>query len=367
MNKITETTVEIDLEALTHNFHLIKSILKPTTKVLGVVKASAYGVDSMAIARKLTELNIDYLAVAYVREGLALRQAGITTPVMVLHPQEGSFELILKHKLEPVMYNKRIFNLFLAVVNEKNIKNYPIHLKFNTGLNRLGFTYEELSFLIEKLNTHTNVKVASIFSHLTASEDHSNIDFTTKQFELFDKITAKLLPVLKEKPILHILNTSGIFNFPQHQYDMVRTGIGLYGFANDNKFTKSLKNVISLKTVISQINEVRKGESVGYNFGFIADKDYKIATSPIGHADGISRSMGKGKIFVTINNQKAAVIGNVCMDMIMIDVTDIDCKESDEVIIFNNQEMVNQLAVASNTISYEILTSLSKRMKRLIK
>lgn len=367
MNKITETIVEIDLAALAHNFHVIKSKLHSETKLLGVVKASAYGSDIVCIAKKLAELHIDYLAVAYVGEGVELRDAGITVPIMVLHPQEESFGMIFKNNLEPVLYSKRIFELFLRAARENNLKNYPVHLKFNTGLNRLGFIYNDLPYLIENLPANSNFEIISLFSHLAASDDRNEKTFSNSQIACFVKITHKLLSVLENPPMLHILNTSGIFNFPEAQYDMVRSGIGLYGFANDDQFTKQLKNVINLKTIISQINTVSKGTSVGYNRSFIADKPYRIATLPLGHVDGISRNMGNGRVFVKVNGEEAPIVGNVCMDMIMIDVSNIHCEEGDEVVIFDNQEMVNKMAIASNTISYEILTNLSKRMKRVVK
>ncbi len=360
------TVLEIDGNALQHNLNYFKQKLDATSKILVVVKAFGYGSDAIETAKYLQK-DVDYFAVAYTDEGIALRNAGIKTPILVLHPQIQNLELIIKHQLEPNLYNFTIFTAFSALADAKLLLNYPIHIKFNTGLNRIGFWHTDVPKIISELKKTNHIKVVSLFSHLAASDDIEEEKFTTGQINDFTAISKQFYTHLEYEPMLHMLNTSGILNYPQAKFDMVRLGIGLYGFANDEKESALLKNVLTLKSIISQIHFIKKGESVGYNRAFIAEKQMKSATIPIGHADGISRTLGNGNFFVVVNNQKAPIIGNVCMDMIMIDITEIDCDEGDEVIIFNSQETVEEIALKSNTISYEILTSISQRIKRLLK
>lgn len=367
MGNIQETVLEIDLNALKHNFEFIKSKLKNNTKILAVVKAFGYGTDATIIASYLEKLNVDYFAVAYAKEGVDLRNVGVKKPILVLHPQPINFQNIIDNCLEPNIYSKRILEEFIQVAESNHLKEYPIHIKFNTGLNRLGFKREDITYILSKLQKTTAVKVASLLSHLVASEDLNEKDFSLNQINTFEEIALELTKTLNYKPMLHILNTSGIMNYPDAQFDMVRAGISLYGFANEDVFTKQLRNVVSLKSVISQIHHIKKGESVGYNRGFIAEKDIVSATIPIGHADGIHRAFGKGKGFVTIKGKKAPILGNVCMDMVMVDITNIECSEGDEVTIFDNQHTVNELASNIDSIPYEILTAISQRVKRIVK
>ena len=299
---------------------------------------------------------------------MALRNAGIISPILVLHPQKINFETLIDHCLEPNLYNAKVLNSFIVVAKEKNQTNYPIHLKFNTGLNRLGFWENDIDQIIDKLKNAPQIKVKSLFSHLAASEDLNESQFTLNQIDLFKSIANEFIQKIGYEPIMHQLNTSGILNYANEaQFDMVRAGIGLFGFANDPKITSELKNVINLKSIISQIHSIEKGETVGYNRAFKAPDFMKTATIPIGHADGIHRALGNGKGYVTINNKKAPIVGNVCMDMIMVNITDIDCKEGDEVIIFNSQKNINDLAEKAGTISYEILTAISQRVNRVVK
>jgi len=360
------TVLEIDGNALKHNLHYFKNKLKADTKVLVVVKAFGYGSEAPKIA-KFLENEVAYFAVAYTDEGIALRKAGIEKPILVLHPQIPNLELLIEHQLEPNLYNFRIFNAFLELADSILLLNYPIHLKFNTGLNRIGFLYTDIPFLLSKIAATHHVKIASLFSHLAASEDIREKEFTINQINDFTFIVKQFYNHLAYKPMVHALNTSGIINYPQAQFDMVRLGIGLYGFGNDEKETKQLKNVVTLKSIISQIHHIELGKSVGYNRTFTANKPMKTATIPVGHADGISRQLGNKKHSVIINNQKSPIIGNVCMDMIMVDVSDIECKEGDEVIVFNSQEMILEMAANSETISYEIITAISQRVKRVLK
>ena len=367
MSKIQETVLEIDLEALKHNFEFIKSKIKDSTKILAVVKAFGYGTDPIEVAKYLEHLNVDYFAVAFTSEGVALRNAGIKTPVLVLHPQPINFETLIDNFLEPTLYNSRILNDFLDIAKKKKLNDYPIHIKFNTGLNRLGFWENDIDYIINKLNKSPVVKVISLFSHLAASEDKNEEEFTSRQIQSFKNIAKEFTQKIGYKPMLHQLNTSGILNYPEAQFDMVRCGIGLYGFGNDPNHTKHLKLVAALKSIISQIHFIEPNESVGYNRAFKSTKPTKTATIPIGHADGIHRAFGNGRGYVTIKGRKAPIVGNVCMDMLMVNITDIDCNEGDEVVIFDNQETVNDLSQRINTISYEIITAVSQRVKRIVK
>lgn len=361
------TILEIDLNALAHNLNYFKSKLKPETKLLAVVKAFGYGSDSVEIAKFLTS-KVDYFAVAYLDEGIALRNAGVKNPILVLHPLQQNLKKIIEYNLEPNLYSFKVLKEFIVVSKELNKKEYPIHLKFNTGLNRLGFNYNDISAILELLKRSTSIKIASLFSHIAASEDLNERAFTSQQIHQFKSAAEKLFDELNYKPMRHMLNTSGIINYAEEaQFEMVRLGIGLYGFANDEALTRDLKNVLCLKSVISQIHKIKTGESVGYNRAFMANSTTKSATIPIGHADGISRQLGNGKGFVYINNQQAPILGNVCMDMIMVNVTDIQCEEGDEVLIFKDSQHIDELAQAINSIPYELITAISQRVKRIIK
>lgn len=359
------TVLEINLNAIEHNVNYFKSKLKKSTKILAVIKAFGYGSDAIALARFLND-KVAYFAVAYVDEGIALREAGIEKPILVLHPQLTNFNDIIEHCLEPNIYSFKVLNEFMAVLKAKNIQQFPIHIKFNTGLNRLGFVPDDVNELAELINHQKEVKVASLFSHIAASEDLNERAFTLQQINKFKEASEKLIAKLHYTPMRHMLNTSGIVNYAEEaQFDMVRLGIGIYGFGNDEKITQQLQNVVTLKSVISQIHEVSAGESVGYNRAFMASSKIKSATIPVGHADGISRQFGNGKGYVFINNQKAPILGNVCMDMIMVNITNIDCAEGDEVVIYKNQTHIENLAKSINTIPYELLTAVSQRVKRV--
>jgi len=366
MSAVQETILEIDLNALQHNFKYLKATLHKETKILAVVKAFGYGSSACDVAKQLEKLKVDYFAVAYTKEGVSLREAGIKTPILVLHPQLVNFKAIIDYNLEPNIYSKRVLEAFIDEVDGQNLKDYPIHIKFNTGLNRLGFSESDIATILAAIQDTKSVKINSVFSHLAASEDLNEKIFSKNQISTFKRISTRFIPKLENKPLLHMTNTSGILNYPEAHFDMVRVGIGLYGFANDEIHTKKLKNVVALKSIISQIHSIEKGQSVGYNRAFKADKLIRTATIPIGHADGIHRAFGNGVGYVTIHGKKAPIVGNVCMDMIMVNITRINCKEGDEVIIFNSQEMVTDLAKKINSISYEILTAISQRVKRIV-
>ena len=367
MSKIGETTLEINLSSLTHNFNFLKSKLDSKTKFLAVLKAFAYGSDMIAIAEKLESLQVDYFAVAYVKEGVILRDAGIKSPILVLHPQSVNFKELIDRNLEPSLYSNRVLNDFLSIAKAKKQSNYPIHLKFNTGLNRLGFKENDVTPIIKKIEGEIAIKVASVFSHLAASEDKNEEKFSIQQIKKFEQISLKITEKLGYTPIRHILNTSGILNYPKAQFDMVRSGIGLYGYGNSIEIVKQLKPIASLISVISQIHKIDPDESVGYNRAFKSNGARVCATLPIGHADGISRQYGNGKTYVLVNGKKAPIIGNVCMDMIMIDITGIACEEGDKVVLFGEEVSAESFANTAQTISYELLTAISQRVKRNIK
>ena len=366
MSKVQETVLEIDLNALSHNFNYLKTKLSPETKFMAVVKAFAYGSDAIEIAKHLESLHVDYFAVAYTHEGVALRDAGITTPIMVLHAQSVNFKMIIERCLEPCLYSAKILNEFIAVAGYEGQTDYPVHITFNTGLNRLGFWENDVAYIGSILKKTRAIAVKSIFSHLAASEDESESDFTHQQIATFETIASNFKSIMGFMPWLHICNTSGVINYPEAHLDMVRCGIGLYGFGNSAQEDEQLKPVARLKSVISQIHNIEPNETVGYNRAYKSSGYEKTATIPIGHADGISRTYGNGKGYVKINGKIAPIIGNVCMDMIMVNITDIDCNEGDEVVIFDAENKASDLAEAAHTISYEILTAVSRRVKRLV-
>lgn len=360
------TVLEVDAKALEHNLNYFKAKLNPYTKILAVVKASGYGSDGVLIGDFLKD-KVDYFGVAYAQEGIALRDAGIETPIMVLHPQIQNFESIIDYRLEPCLYNFKTMDAFFAKADEKLLLNYPVHLNFNTGLNRLGFWHTDIGLILSKIHECKHIRVTSLFSHLAASEDPNEEEFSTNQINNFAYIVKQLYKALDFQPFIHMLNTSGVINYTKAQFDMVRIGIGLYGFGNDDKETAQLINTHNLYSVISQIHLIEPGETVGYNRAFVANKPTKTATVPIGHADGIPRAVGNEKGHVIVNGKEVPIIGNVCMDMLMIDVTGVDCKEGDSVIIFNNQKMIQSLSEASETIPYETLTAISPRVKKVLK
>ncbi len=366
MPKAQETLLEINLAALKHNYNYLKSKLNPDTQFMAVVKAYAYGSDSNAIALHLEQLGVDYFAVAYASEGVILRNAGIQSPILVLHPQPINFCTLINHCLEPNLYNAKVLNAFIDVAKTSNQKDYPVHIKFNTGLNRLGFWENDIDYVVNSVKQSPSIKVKSLFSHLAASEDMNEKEFSSTQIHSFKNIAKECIDKLGYTPLTHLCNTSGIINYPQAHLDMVRSGIGLYGFANSADEDQNLRPIASLKSVISQIHMIEPNESVGYNRAFKATNYMKTATIPIGHADGINRNFGNGKGYVIINEKKAHIIGNVCMDMLMVDITNIDCHEGDEVIIFDETYSANALAEICGTISYELLTAISQRVKRKI-
>lgn len=363
--KAHATVMEIDLNAVIHNYKLFQSKLKPETKVMAMVKAFSYGVSSVEIAKFLEFQQVDYLGVAYTDEGITLRKAGIQTPIMVLNPEERSFGAIIKYNLEPEIYSLELLKSFASAVAKSNHEGaFPIHLVLDTGMKRLGFEPEEVRKLIQKIKSIKEVKIQSVFSHLAASDESSLDAFTRKQISLFDKLSTEITKGLDIAMLRHLANSSGIVRFPEAHFDMVRLGIGLYGFNED--LQKNLRVVARLKSTISQIKQVSKGESVGYGRKGKAKKNITIATIAIGYADGLNRLLSNGVGEVFVKGKRAPIIGNVCMDMAMIDITKVPAaKVGDVVEIFGENISASEIAEKINTIPYEVLSTISERVKRV--
>jgi len=365
--KAHETVLEIDLNALIANLNYFRSKLKPDTKVMAMVKAFSYGSGSYEIANTLQFHRVDYLAVAYADEGVELRNAGITLPIMVMNPDEQSIGTIIKYNLEPEIYSLRIFSLLQDTIQHfvSKEKFVNIHLKLDTGMHRLGFMKQDINELIKRISSDNFIKVKSVFSHLSASENPEYDDFTLAQISLFEEMSKKIISSLSYPVLRHILNTAGCSRFPSAHYDMVRLGIGLYGISYDKSEQMDLQNVGTLKTIISQIKHISANDTVGYGRNFVAKNDMTIGIIPIGYADGLNRKYGNGKGKVLVNSVFVPIIGNICMDMCMIDITNIEAKENDEVIIFSNKLPITHMAEVLETIPYEILTGISQRVKRV--
>lgn len=361
--KIHDTVLEVNLNALSHNLQFYRSKLASGVKIMVMVKAFSYGSGSFEIANVLQHQKVDYLAVAYADEGIALRKAGIKLPIMVMSPEPSAFEAMIKHQLEPEIYNIQILKSFLHFLPIGQ-KDYPIHLKIDTGMHRLGFEQADVSELLSILNKD-QLKVMTIFTHLVASADEVHDEFTKQQLANFETIYQNITHFLGYKPIKHALNTAGISRWKGAQMDMVRLGIGLYGFdsalANENK----LQTVAILKTTITQIKELKAGETVGYSRKGVMPQGGKIATVKIGYADGYNRAFGNGVGKMLIDGKLAPTIGSICMDMCMLDITGLNVKTGDEVIVFNDQYTIADLAKQIGTIPYEILTNISQRVKRV--
>jgi len=359
--KLHRTILEINLNAFANNLQVYRNLLKPKTKIMAMVKAFSYGAGTYQVANILQFQKVDYLAVAYTDEGIALRQAGIRLPIMVLNPDVATYDALFRYHLEP-----EIYDLSQLEILGQYHKNLAIHLNFDTGMNRLGFKENQLELLLNLIAKYPSLKVQSVFSHLVASDDKSHYDFTLHQLESFKKIATQLENSLPYPILKHILNTAGIVHYPDYQMDMVRLGLGLYGVDVTHQLEKKLQIVSRLKSYISQIKDVQAKETIGYNRKGTVQRNSKIATVSIGYGDGLLRLTGNGKFAFKVHGQLAPIVGNVCMDMCMIDVTDLaPIQEGDEVSIFDDLESLNRLAQACQTISYEILTLISGRVKRV--
>ena len=358
-----ETTLEVNLNALVDNLNYFRSKLRHETKMMCMVKAFAYGSGAVEVARTLQHHRCDYLAVAVADEGAELRREGIRIPIVVMNPEKGSFGMIFDNKLEPEIYSFRLLDAFIASAEKLGLTDYPIHVKIDSGMHRLGFEPQDMEQLLARLKGQNQVKVRSVFSHLSGSDDAKFDDFTKQQIAAFTACADQLSATFSHHIMRHILNSAGIERFSEYQFDMVRLGIGHYGISSLPEV--NLKQVCALKTVILQIKTVKAGETVGYSRKGIVNADKRIAIIPIGYADGFDRKLGNGVGEVLVNGQRAKVIGNVCMDLAMIDVTNLEAKEGDVVEIFGDNLTVSEVAGWLKTISYEVLTSVSRRVKRV--
>ncbi len=356
------TVLEVNFEALTHNLNTYRKYLKPDVKLMVMVKAFAYGGGIAEIANLLQYQQIDRLGVAYVDEGIFLRKHGIRTPILVMNPNWDALSLLTTFGLEAEVYSLEMLSHMLKNLN----KLPPIHLKIETGMNRLGIQEADIDDLIQILSNHPDFTVTGVFTHLSSQEDPKNDDYTREQVKQFNRIFERISAALGYRPVRHLLNSAGIVRWPEYQYEMVRLGIGLYGFDAAGT-VDSLQPISTLKSVISQVKPVRKGESIGYSRSGIAKKDGRIAILPIGYADGYLRVFGNGRAYVMINGKKAPTIGNICMDMTMVDITGIEAMAGDEVLLFGKDPSIVDLAKWANTIPYEILTNISQRVKRVFR
>ena len=364
--KSHDTVLEINLNRLVHNLNFYRSQINKDTRIMCMVKATGYGSGSTEIAFTLQHHHADYLAVAYADEGVELRKAGIHLPIMVMSPEESSYDDMIEYRLEPEIYSFKIAIEFLQALQTKAISEpYPVHIKLDTGMKRLGFEKKQINELCALLKNETLLKVKSIFSHLVASDDKAFDEFTNSQISLFEALAEQIEQTIGYKTLKHICNSGAITRLKHAHYNMVRLGIGMYGIGFNDVEKHNLENISSLKTRVSQIKELEIGETVGYNRKGVATKKMKIATIPIGYADGFSRKLGNGNFSVFINHKSCNTVGNICMDMCMVDVTDINCNEGDEVIVFETNEQLMQLSKSMETIPYEVLTGISTRVKRV--
>ena len=362
--RVHETTLQVNLEALTENLNFYRSFLSPDTKITCMVKASAYGAGSVEIAKTLQDRGVDYLAVAVADEGAELRRAGITTGIMVMNPEMTAFHTLFEYDLEPEVYSFKLLDALIRAAEKEGIQGYPVHLKLDTGMHRLGFDpLTDVPVLIDRLHHQTAVVPRSVFSHFVGSDSPDFDAFSDRQFRLFDEASRTLQAAFPDKILRHICNSAGIERFPERHLDMVRLGLGLYGI--DPIDNRRLHNVTSLHSTILQIRRVPKGDSVGYSRRTVVERDSLIAAVPIGYADGLNRHLGNRKGYCLVNGKQAPYMGNICMDVCMIDVTDIDCAEGDTVEIFGDELPVTVLSDLLGTIPYEVLTSVSNRVKRV--
>jgi alanine racemase len=361
--QVHQTVLEINMDAVAHNLNEFRRHLSASTRIMAMVKAFAYGAGSSEIANLLEYHRVDYLAVAYADEGVELRESGITLPIMVMSPETSAFELIIRYNLEPEIFSIPILRKFAEIASRHGLVGYPVHIKIDSGMHRLGLMPDEINELISLLKTSERLKVISVFSHLAASDDPKFDSFTISQVKTYLTAASLIENSLGYSILRHILNSSGIVRFPDYQFDMVRPGIGIYGIGNFGKY--DLIPAGRFITRISQMKRIPAGEPVGYSCADVSDKDRVIAILPVGYADGLSRKLGNGKGNLFIRNSRVPLIGNICMDMCMADVTAVNASEGDEAEIFGNNIRVEEIAEKCETIPYEILTSIPSRVKRV--
>ena len=364
VKRVHETILEVNLGAVVENLNYYRSFLRPDTKIICMVKASAYGAGAIEIAKTLQEHRVDYLAVAVADEGVELRRAGITGSIMVMNPEMSSFHTLFQYGLEPEVYSFRLLEALVQAAEKEGVTNFPVHIKLDTGMHRLGFDpLKDMPRLIERLHHQTAVIPRSVFSHFVGSDNDDFDEFSAHQYELFLQGSTLLQAAFSHHILRHICNSAAIEHFPDRQLDMVRLGLGLYGI--NSRTNQMIHNVSTLRTTILQIHDVPAGESVGYSRRTYLDRDSRIASIPIGYADGLDRYLGNRRAYCLVNGQRASYVGNICMDVCMIDVTDISCQEGDNVVIFGEELPPSVLADIVGTIPYEILTGVSDRVKRI--
>ena len=361
--KVHETILEVDLKAIADNLNHYRNFLSAGTKTVCMVKASAYGAGAVEVARTLQDMHVDYLAVAVADEGAELRRAGITTGIMVMNPERSAFKTLFENRLEPEIYSFHLLEEFVKVAEHNGITDYPIHIKIDTGMHRLGFAPEDMDELVKRLKRQSAVIPRSVFSHFVGSDSDRFDEFTRLQIQKFDGAASQLQGAFKHHIIRHICNSAGIERFPEVHYDMVRLGLGLYGI--DPITNNPLTPVCTLKTTILQIRDVPAGDTVGYSRKGVLKRNSRIAAIPIGYADGLDRHLGNGRAYCLVNGRKAYYAGNICMDVCMIDVTDIDCREGDQVEVFGKNLRVDVLSDILDTIPYEVISTVSARVKRV--
>ena len=362
--KVHETTLEVNLSALVANLNYYRQQMRPDTKLVCMIKADGYGAGAVEIAKTLQDNRVDYLAVAVADEGVTLRNAGITSNIMVMNPEMTAFKTMFDYDLEPEVYSFRLLSALVKAARKEGITNYPVHIKLDTGMCRLGFNpTEDIDELIHRLKSQNAVIPRSVFSHFVGSDSDDFDEFSARQFALFDAASRRLQEAFPHTILRHIDNSAGIEHFPERQLDMCRLGIGLYGINPRNN--KTINTVSTLRTTILQLRRVKAGESVGYSRRTVLERDSIIAAIPIGYADGLNRHLGNRKGYCLVDGQRADYVGNICMDVAMVDVTDIPCSEGDSVEIFGNGLPVTVLSDLLDTIPYEVLTGVSNRVKRV--
>jgi Alr-MurF fusion protein len=364
--KLHQTVLEINLDALAENYETYANLVNKDVAIMAMVKAFSYGAGALEVANKLGKLGVNYLGVAYADEGVLLRKQGVQTPIMVMNAAPEAFEGIIAYNLEPEVYNIKILNEFILVAKQIGVQNYPIHLKIDTGMHRLGFSLQELKHALDVIVAEPCIKIQSVFSHLAASDDALLDEYTERQANIFNEAISIISKQVNYTFYKHICNTSGIIRHPNLHYNMVRLGVGLYGVDNSNLLGKKIKNISRLKTTIAQIKHLQVGETVGYSRKGVVSRPSIIGTVCIGYGDGISRALSNGKGKMYVKGTLCPIIGNVCMDMCMLDMTDVpDVQEGDEVIIFGPELPITRVAEMAGTIAYEVMTAISTRVKRV--
>jgi alanine racemase len=360
-----KTTLEIDLSAVKHNIEVYRTYIPNTCKILAMVKASSYGSGAVKIAQYLQKIGVNYLGVAYADEGVELRKHGVSLPILVMNAEEDGFDDIIQYQLEPAIYSFKMLDDFIKTLIREGIENYPVHLKFDTGMRRLGFEQADLDELIAILQTQPEIKLQSVYSHLADADNVDDATFTLLQIKRFSAITRYLDNVISYPYIKHLANSEAVANFPSIHLDMVRLGIGMFGYSSNTQVQASLHAAVAWKSVVTQVKSLQAGESVGYGCNFVASKPMKIAVIPIGYADGFRRYLSNGIGAVVIQGIFCPVVGNVCMDMTMVDVTSVEVQEGDSVEILGEHQSLLAFAKKMNTIPYEVLTSVSSRVHRV--